>query len=212
MAAALGPARPRALPHSISRAGTPPGSPAPAPSARAAFQIRLKVLARTQTVLPQRGQQGEARASQLAAPLRAAAVVVLAPHRQGSLGPLGRIVIHRHLRMLHEHTQPRPMPPQALQNLLLFRPQLAAGQFPVHPLLDLLDLLAHALIHGTAGRAGPLEPGLASPGVAPKQLVNQLHPPVGPTLPPVGALDRVDKVPALMRPAIRQLQGPVWPQ
>jgi hypothetical protein len=86
------------------------------------------------------------------------------------------------------------------------------GQFPVHPLLDLLDLLAHALIQGTEGRAGPLEPGLASPGVAPKQLVNQLHPPVGPTLPPVGALDRVDKVPALMRPAIRQLQGPVWPQ
>ena len=94
-------------------------------------------------VLAQRGQQGEARASQLAAPLRAAAVEVLAPHRQGPMGPLGRIVIHRHLRLLHEHTQPRPVPPHTLQNLLLFRPQLAAGQFPVHPLLDLRDLLVN---------------------------------------------------------------------
>src|ERR1039458_2852901 len=107
MAVAPGLGKPRAFPPSISRAGTLPGWPAPGPSARAGFQINLKILAGAQTVLPQRGQQGETSASQLAAPLRAAAVEVLAPHRQGPLGPLGRVVIHRPLRMIHEHTQPR---------------------------------------------------------------------------------------------------------
>src|ERR1035441_5932303 len=97
------------------------------------------------------------------------------------------------------------MPPQAVQNLLLFRLQLAAGQLLIQPLLELRHLLAHALIQGSESCAGSLEPSLASPGVGPKQLVNQLDPLVGPAPSPVGALNHVHKVPALMRPAIRQL-------
>src|ERR1035441_5768351 len=86
-----------------------------------------------QQVRPQVAQLKERMDLELA---RAAAVEVLAPHRQGPLGPLGRVVIHRHLRMIHEHTQPRPMPPHTLQNLLRFRPQLAAGQLQIHPFLE----------------------------------------------------------------------------
>ena len=56
---------------------------------------------------------------QFGAPHRAGAVIILPPGDGVAVAVLGLVVVHRRLRMIGEHRQPRPMVLQAIQHLPL---------------------------------------------------------------------------------------------
>ncbi len=86
----------------------------------------------------------------------ARAIVVLPPHHRAAFGPLRRVVVHRHFRVLDEYRQPRPVISHTFQHVFLGWVQLRLGQLRLRLLLHGRYLVADTLV-GRGERPGLID-------------------------------------------------------